>query len=468
MVRKSGIQYRGKGGLIAAALGILALGHALPSVAQSIVSTPGNTAGWLHYSTRGNSANPADGSCTGCNPPGAVGPAVNAYVSGAATPPLGVGSLTHQTGDGTGGGGATGRGGRLWSTVDDLNGVRLADIEEIRYSTYTEPASPDSVLKTSIQLYVDLAGDGAAFNFANGSFPTAPPAANDALLIFEPVYTAGDVAASVQGAWQEWVITPSAGLWWDVRNNAATNAPCGNSGCQTLGQIVTAFPNARVYGFSPAQQAAPISGNTVVGAVTNGFLFASGSSGGAPWTNYSGNIDRVSFDLAGAPAVVYNFDIDVAPTLAYAPPTGTQVSFAGVTTIGSTGTASITITPSGGAGAGAGATTTFGGCTFGGADPGSFSLGAVTLPFSFDATSTTARSLPLTCTAAAAARSATLTCAETVGTAAPVSRSWPLSCPAGVNVVMPVPVDDPRALAVLILALLAAGGLALRRRLVQV
>jgi hypothetical protein len=239
-----------------------------------------------------------------------VGVATNTYVTGADTPPLGTGSLNHQTGDGSGGGGATGRGGRLWSTIDDLNGVRLADITEISYSTYRAAASPDTALQPTINLYVDLAGDGNAFSFTNGAFPAAPPATNDALLVFEPTYT-DNAASLVEGTWQRWTITQSNGLWWDVRNNAATNSPCG-SGCRTLGEIAASFPTARVYGSTAAQQAAPISGNTTVGSIYNGFLFASGSPDGVTWANFNGNIDHVRFNVGGASAFDVTYDFESA------------------------------------------------------------------------------------------------------------------------------------------------------------
>jgi hypothetical protein len=289
--------------LIAALLGVL------PASAQQVPSFPGNEQGWVHYSTRGNSVNPADTSCTGCVPPGAVGAATNAYVTGAGTPPQGSGSLQHATGDGVGGGGVTGRGGRLWSTVGDLNGVRLADIVEISYWTYRDASSPNTVLQTSINLYVDLGGDGNAYSFSFGAFPTTN-SANDALLVFEPTYNSG--TANLEDTWQKWTITQSSGLWWDVRNNAATNVPCGGpGGCQTLAQIVANYPNAVVYGGTPAQQAAPISGNTSVGAIFNGFLFSSGSSGGTPWENYLGNIDVVTFNVGGTNPfnITYDFEL---------------------------------------------------------------------------------------------------------------------------------------------------------------
>ena len=120
----------------------------------------------------------------------------------------------------------------------------------------------------------------------------------------------------------------------------------------------------------------------------------------------------------------------VAPTIAYNPTTGSNVAFTGVTTIGTTGNGTIAATPSGGIGTGAAATTTINTCTLGGANPGSFA-GAAAINLSFVGNTTTPQNMALTCTSAATAQAATLTCNETRGAAAPVQRQWPLNCPAG-------------------------------------
>lgn len=89
----------------------------------------------------------------------------------------------------------------------------------------------------------------------------------------------------------------------------------------------------------------------------------------------------------------------------------------------------ITVTPSAGAGSGAAATTTLGNCSISGA--GAAAFGAPTgLPMSFVGSTTTAQNLGLSCTLAAAAASASLSCDETQGLSAPVSRTWNLNCPA--------------------------------------
>jgi hypothetical protein len=118
------------------------------------------------------------------------------------------------------------------------------------------------------------------------------------------------------------------------------------------------------------------------------------------------------------------------PALTYAPNTGSTVNFTGVTTVGSTGSGSISVTPSGGLNTGAGATTTVNNCGLTGADAASFA-GASAVNLSFVGATTTAQNIALTCTSGAAALNATLTCDEKRGAAAAVSRSWPLVCPVG-------------------------------------
>ena len=150
-------------------------------------------------------------------------------------------------------------------------------------------------------------------------------------------------------------------------------------------------------------------------------------------TNPNWRIDSVSITggtncTAGSGVCVAS---NVPPALAYAPTASSTVQFAGVTTLGSSGTGSITVTPSGGLGTGNPATSTVNGCVFSGSDAGSFS-GAAAVNLSFVGPTTTAQSIGLSCTAGSAKRTATLTCNETIGAGNPVTqRSWPLTCPIG-------------------------------------
>ncbi|MDW8172390.1 MAG: hypothetical protein RML73_07880 [Anaerolineae bacterium] len=314
------------------ALGLYVVLSVQPVLAQQIVpSFPGSTKEWIHFTTRGNSLNPADTSCTGCSPSGPVGAATNQYVVGP-TPPLGAGSLQHDPGDGNGGGGVTGRGGRLWSALPTLNGIPLGNINTISYSTRTDTLGAQMA---AIQLIVDLDGDGALFETSTGAFPGVTTT-GDAILVYEPIYNCNIVTECSGGnfpanQWFTWTITQTQGLWWDVRNNAASNLPCGG-GCRTLAQVLAVYPNARVYGYmnmgnitapgyssniygvAPAQvpdpvpypSPSPISGLTFAN-MSSGLYIATGSSGGVPYNDKVFHVDnfRVNF---GTTDVTYDFE----------------------------------------------------------------------------------------------------------------------------------------------------------------
>jgi len=141
----------------------------------------------------------------------------------------------------------------------------------------------------------------------------------------------------------------------------------------------------------------------------------------------------ISDDLAGDGGSLDSWSLDITtgtgnapPVFAYAPVPGGTVTFAGGTTIGSTGTGTITVsvgTP--GTGTGAASTTTLT-CT------------APTAPFTGFGQTVTAEGTgaisggPLTgtCTLGAAAVTQTLTCSENQG-GTPVARTFELNCPAG-------------------------------------
>ncbi len=315
---------------------MLAIGFALTfgvlsTLAQTVVSHPGSTKEWIHFTTRGNSGNLADTSCTGCDPYGAVGAAFNQYVVGAGTPPLGAGSLQHDPGDGSGGGGMTGRGGRLWSALPILNGIPLGSIDIIEYSTRTDTLGAQM---PALNLIVDLDGDGAAFeDTTTGAYPGFT-ATGDAVLVYEPAYNCDTILVCPGGqfppnTWFTWTITQTSGLWWDVRNNAASNLPCGG-GCRTLAQILAVYPNARVYGYMDMSNiTAPGYSSSIYGTATaqtfdfnpypsgylglnfltmsSGLYIATGSSGGVPYNNKVFHVDSVRVKF-GTTDITYDFE----------------------------------------------------------------------------------------------------------------------------------------------------------------
>jgi len=120
----------------------------------------------------------------------------------------------------------------------------------------------------------------------------------------------------------------------------------------------------------------------------------------------------------------------VPPNLAYAPTTGSNISFTGVTVPGSTGTGTIAVTPSGGSGSGSAATSTVNGCAITGPNAASFG-GAGAVNLSFIGATVTPQNISVTCTAGSTVAVASLSCNETLGVGSPVARTWPLSCPVG-------------------------------------
>ena len=118
---------------------------------------------------------------------------------------------------------------------------------------------------------------------------------------------------------------------------------------------------------------------------------------------------------------------NTAPTLTYSPSPGILILPAG--SLGTVVNATIAATPADGSGSGAAATTIVTGCAITGA--GAVAFGTITgAPLNFVGNTTTALTLNMSCTIAAAAASANLDCTETRGLNAPVPRTWSLTCPA--------------------------------------
>lgn len=115
---------------------------------------------------------------------------------------------------------------------------------------------------------------------------------------------------------------------------------------------------------------------------------------------------------------------NIGPTLTYAPPPPGPVAFGNVT-IPNNAVQNIVVTPSGGSGT---ATTTLGTCTFVGTNPAEFSL-VSTAPLTFNVGATAQVNLGIRFTPAlpVGAKSATITCTETVSGGATTQRSWNLT-----------------------------------------
>ncbi len=246
------------------------------------------------------------------------------------------------------------------------------------------------------------------FSFNEGT-PAAPPQFAYAPA---PASTVTATGGGLVGSTGTLTITPSvavAGIGSGAPATTTTTCTAPTGVFSGFGQTVSAVG------------AGAISGGPLTGACTLGAAAATQTLTCSE--NRGGTAVPVSWTLS-CPAGT------AAPTLAYAPATGTTVNFTGVTTVGTTGNGQIVVTPSGGSGTGAAVTTTVNGCTVTGADAANFS-GAAAVNLSFVGATVTPQNIDLACTSGAAVRSATLTCNETTGAGMPVQRSWPLSCPTG-------------------------------------
>jgi hypothetical protein len=141
-------------------------------------------------------------------------PGTGTFENGPATPPAGTGSFELSTPDGTA---------KVQLFTDRYDGVRLADIDGIGYSTYLSTAGPANA---ALNMRVDLTGDGNP----------------DVYMVYEPYQDLGN-AALVPNTWQDWdAYRGGAAKWW-INTGAGG---CGQSTPCTWSQIVTTFPNATV------------------------------------------------------------------------------------------------------------------------------------------------------------------------------------------------------------------------------
>ena len=145
-------------------------------------------------------------------------PGTGTFENGPATPPLGTGKLELSTPDYTA---------KVQLFTDQFDGVALADIEGIGYSTYRDPASTGFIAGVAaLNLRVDLTGDGNP----------------DAYLVYEPYQDQGNAAVQT-GVWQDWDAYQGGGAKWWIN----TGAPgCGQATPCTWSTIVAAFPTATI------------------------------------------------------------------------------------------------------------------------------------------------------------------------------------------------------------------------------
>ncbi|MEO7712141.1 MAG: hypothetical protein ABIV10_04415 [Gemmatimonadaceae bacterium] len=144
-----------------------------------------------------------------------------AFVTGPATPPLGVGSITLTTPTPAD---------KVQLYNFDHIGTKLADIRSMSYSTYRTIGAFEQV--TAINVVIDFNGPKT-----DGGFST---------LVFEPVYNNTTQGPVVSGRWQNWdAYKGGNGIWWSTR---AINGVCARECYVTWETIVSNNPNATILG----------------------------------------------------------------------------------------------------------------------------------------------------------------------------------------------------------------------------
>jgi hypothetical protein len=140
-------------------LAVLAFAGATFAAASTVTVTPADL---------GNDWFPAD----------TRAPGTGTFENGPATPPLGSGSFEMKTPDNTA---------KVQLFTDLYDGVQLADIDGIGYSTYRSAAPAGSPTVAALNIRVDLDGNGSA----------------DAYMVYEPYQDLGNAAVQ-NNTWQCW------------------------------------------------------------------------------------------------------------------------------------------------------------------------------------------------------------------------------------------------------------------------
>ena len=194
------------------------------------------------------------------------------FVSGPATPPLGVGSAELRVGA-NGAGAAQLRNPNYAST-------KLSDLTTLKYATYVQQYGSGGQAPYII-LKVDYDGHGSV----------------DDLLFFEPVYQDSTFFPSnPQGpltlnTWQTW--DALNGGWWSVDGTAGAGP---GTDVKPLSAIVAAQPNA-----------------TIVNAVTgNGGVRIVAGFGAGSWDNFIGNADAFTIGVSSCDTT-FNFEPQIGP-----------------------------------------------------------------------------------------------------------------------------------------------------------
>lgn len=231
--------------------GLATFGLGLALASTIVVVSPVNQQGWVLAQESGP-ASTANGE----------------LVEGPNTPPLGTGSARLAVTNSTTG---------VVIAKPGFNGVKLADITKLQYSTYRTSGGP--ALAISLQFGIDN-----DLTDADGGFKGR--------LVFEPYYT----ETVNTGQWQTW--NPmTQGKWWGTNpainfaGGCSIGAPC------TWAEVLAKFPNIGIH-------------SGIHGAI----ILKAGSG----WASFDGNVDALTIGINGE-ETTYNFEyvtpieIDIKP-----------------------------------------------------------------------------------------------------------------------------------------------------------
>lgn len=162
------------------------------------------------------------------------------------------------------------------------NDVLLSDISELKFLTYTQQLSTDTIETPFIVLQIDTSGDGIT------DFP----------LLYVPRYQDGtffgDKPPIIQKTkiheWQSW--DAINGLWWN-EGIEHTDPDLGGS-IQTFKNVIKRFPTARI-----------------VNDATGGGVRLTAGSPYPRWLNYTGNVDALAIGVKGK-TTIYDFEQSIA------------------------------------------------------------------------------------------------------------------------------------------------------------
>jgi len=229
--------------------------------------------------------------------------AVGSFVTGPGTTPAPDGSFRMTTGAGNAGPdlpqGGAGQGGKVWISTQAYDGVRLADITTLGYSTFVaaSPGSPALQIAPTLQLQVDLDGNGS----------------RDAAMVFEPIYStisnSGTQPDIALGQWQSW--NARAGHWWFTATTVF-GGPGAGATPPTYDDVIAAYPNAKI-----------VTASSNIDGYGTQFV-AGQNSAGVPWHDFDGNVDNFVIAVNGASSS-YNFEA-APPTVSIADANATEGS----------------------------------------------------------------------------------------------------------------------------------------------